>query len=986
MGKLLLLGLLCLGMFLPSVSMAAVYTQYVTEDTYTKHSGGNDNNNYGNQTTMWALSNTDAALLKIPLPDLDTSEIVAAEFRVSFWINGGNNLVLRPLLVEWDEMQVTHNSRLTGIPWDTPGARGENIDYSDACELYFGSSNTWRVVDATDFVKCAIDEGFLTNGFVIHILNEPQTGYDYYNTRETEGDDYRARIIIQTGTPGETSTFYVRPDGGTCGLTMQCTGLTNEDYPGSGSDQDCACALPTQAVSLMNGDDTVIIANGNYTITSMADVPGGSPGGSTKFYGEGWENCTDPSAVTIYGQGVDGVLRLNGHTDVRCMRLTDAIDCVTSQPGDLPACEVGGTMAGIRMTTGTGNYILNDVDILGTRHYGIYAARINDIDSTNLRIIGSGYVGWDSDVHGVEDVDYTGYFNMDGLVVAWSGCSMKYPIVNEENLLAPENFQYCMSQPQGGFGDGIGFGGRSGHWRISNADISFNASDGADWLYDFGGTGTIHITRSRFEGNAGNAIKTRGSLVLENSIVMGNCNFFWNAPFTTTAPQHRPQLGYLYLTDGGSQLTGTGIERTGIVLGTGNGSTTAFSGTLDKFPMKGGTIEVHYTTSGTPRTAAVSGPIAGGGGSISGTHISGGFWHYINGTWNINFTVAPDNETDITIDYVYNDVTPIGNYDGDRSVTYSPAWEVKITGEGTGTGGVDEWAWRKRTADVWGDWSEDFDVTTDEINLGDEARFTFKELTGHTENDVYLFTITGAWFSTCRALGDTIAIANYDAGNTFDLTNNTIFSVGNVLLAVSGDACDETTTINAHNNIFFGGFSFFDDGDIQPGGGFRRVDWNYATGTPGNESGPCWARDFTLNASDNLFIRTKYASTLDCERSTNSICRNDAWWDANKPGGFTGVIKQGSYMVGSEPGEGYYNDDDYYQQVYIANTSDAYDSANTGVTFLYGSEDFNNFPRTTTFSMGALEFGSEPTDPPDPPPDPDPPSGTMSIFGGTWYF
>ena len=44
----------------------------------------------------------------------------------------------------------------------------------------------------------------------------------------------------------------------------------------------------------------------------------------------------------------------------------------------------------------------------------------------------------------------------------------------------------------------------------------------------------IEIYRSWFEGNAGNQLKTSGPLILENSVLIGNCSFFAGKDYVTT--------------------------------------------------------------------------------------------------------------------------------------------------------------------------------------------------------------------------------------------------------------------------------------------------------------------------------------------------------------------------------------------------------------------------------------------------------------------
>ncbi len=83
----------------------------------------------------------------------------------------------------------------------------------------------------------------------------------------------------------------------------------------------------------------------------------------------------------------------------------------------------------------------------------------------------------------------------------------------------------------------------------------------------------------------------------------------------------------------------------GEVIGSGDGSTTSFSGTLANYPVVATTVTIGYTIGGTAYTATDD-----GAGNISGTDVSGTIT-YSTGAWSLTFTTAPDNATNITADY-----------------------------------------------------------------------------------------------------------------------------------------------------------------------------------------------------------------------------------------------------------------------------------------------------------------------------------------------
>jgi len=104
------------------------------------------------------------------------------------------------------------------------------------------------------------------------------------------------------------------------------------------------------------------------------------------------------------------------------------------------------------------------------------------------------------------------------LMVEWNGCIETYPDKTITN---------CHSW----YGDGLGAAATAGDWIIEDATFRYNVSDGLDLLYHNLG-GNIKLNRVKAEGNAGNQVKVNGNVVITNSIVVGNCNFFYGKSFT----------------------------------------------------------------------------------------------------------------------------------------------------------------------------------------------------------------------------------------------------------------------------------------------------------------------------------------------------------------------------------------------------------------------------------------------------------------------
>ena len=153
---------------------------------------------------------------------------------------------------------------------------------------------------------------------------------------------------------------------------------------------------------------------------------------------------------------------------------------------------------------------------------GIRAGRLSDWRIENLSLVGNGWVGWEGDIDGNDS--NSGLLTFSHWTVAWNGCVESYP---------PGEMLGCWAQPAGGYGDGLGTGETGGHWIIEDATFMYNTSDGLDLLYGNEDI-SIEIYRSWFEGNAGNQLKTSGPLILENSVLIGNCSFFEGKAFTTS--------------------------------------------------------------------------------------------------------------------------------------------------------------------------------------------------------------------------------------------------------------------------------------------------------------------------------------------------------------------------------------------------------------------------------------------------------------------
>lgn len=341
-------------------------------------------------------------------------------------------------------------------------------------------------------------------------------------------------------------TYYVRSDGGN---PDQCTGLTDEPYPGSGVGHDCAWdhpfrALPPAGTPRIAGGDTLIIAPGEYMMgynapgadncepdypweCHMLPIPSGpSPADPTRILGAGWDaGCPHPPQ--LWGaERSSYVLNLTGSSNVEiaCLEITDHSDCVEGHTGGL-ACKrdsypFGGWAAVGVYAADSAHVYLRNLNIHGLAVTGVNAGRLEDWIIEDVRIAGNGWAGWDGDIRGNDS--NTGRLIFRRWTVEWNGCGETHPGGQPTG---------CWAQTAGGYGDGVGTGATGGDWIIEDSTFRHNTSDGLDLLYHSLG-GSVTLDRVRAEGNAGNQVKITGQATITNSVLVGNCAFFEGQSFT----------------------------------------------------------------------------------------------------------------------------------------------------------------------------------------------------------------------------------------------------------------------------------------------------------------------------------------------------------------------------------------------------------------------------------------------------------------------
>ena len=370
-------------------------------------------------------------------------------------------------------------------------------------------------------------------------------------------------VALPAAAASAFKTYYVRPDGGSA---EQCTGLVDAPYPGSGQGQPCAWqhpfyALPPGGTPRLAGGDTLIIKAGSYmlgygapgTESCSADYPwdctmppipsGPDPAHPTRIMGEsalaGRPAATNPagigwqpgasSAVELWGtERISFLINLTDASNVEIagLELTDHATCAEFHTGGL-ACPRAGYPFGPWAVVGiyaedSANVYLHDLDIHGLAYAGVHAGRLSDWRVENVRLAGNGWAGWDGDLWEGSSAN-SGTLRFWRWTVEWNGCVESWP---------GRQPMGCWAQTAGGYGDGVGTGATAGHWIIENSAFLHNTSDGLDLLYAWLPGASIEIRRTIAEGNAGNQIKTNGPVIIENSIIVGNCAYFEGQPFT----------------------------------------------------------------------------------------------------------------------------------------------------------------------------------------------------------------------------------------------------------------------------------------------------------------------------------------------------------------------------------------------------------------------------------------------------------------------
>jgi hypothetical protein len=353
-----------------------------------------------------------------------------------------------------------------------------------------------------------------------------------------------ACAMFTTACATQAATHYVRTDGGDA---EQCDGSADRSLAEAGNTRQCAWshpfhALPPGAEPRIRGGDTLRIGPGEYRMGL------GAPGSERCHPEFSWDCHVPPvpsgpsqqQPTRITGAAPDGtcgsrpqlwgaeratmVLNLHGsvHVEVACLEITDHASCVENHchggqcGGPVQRCERQRAPYGDWSGTGisardASDVTLRELDIHGLALRGVHAGRVRDWRLQDVRIVGNGWSGWDGDLG--EDSSNSGTLHFERIEIGWNGCVEQWPA---------RTMSGCWGQQAGGYGDGLGTAATGGHWVFEAVQVHHNASDGLDLLYLRPGA-SVQVRRSRLRGNAGNQFKASGRVLLEDSIVRGNC-------------------------------------------------------------------------------------------------------------------------------------------------------------------------------------------------------------------------------------------------------------------------------------------------------------------------------------------------------------------------------------------------------------------------------------------------------------------------------
>jgi len=280
---------------------------------------------------------------------------------------------------------------------------------------------------------------------------------------------------------------------------------------------------------------------------------------------------------------------------------------------------------------------------------------IIDIKGSNIHALSVGNI-WTNDITASENIDIGNNLSIgNGLNVGLGGIYSRGP-----SAIYASSSSSALVIQQAGTGHGVKIiGGATidviiGGVTVDGGNVALEMPVPTGVTATLGASGTLNGTYYYKVTALDGVGETIGSSEVSGTVDGGTNNgtitISWDA--VTGAAKYRVYRG---ISSGGQdryfEVTETSFvddgshEITGEAIGSGDGTTTAFSGTLANSPVKSSSVIIHYTIGGTAYTATDD-----GAGNISGTDCSGTIM-YSTGAWSLTFTTAPDDATDITVDY-----------------------------------------------------------------------------------------------------------------------------------------------------------------------------------------------------------------------------------------------------------------------------------------------------------------------------------------------
>ena len=284
-----------------------------------------------------------------------------------------------------------------------------------------------------------------------------------------------------------------------------------------------------------NGGDFFGLAGNPYAAGAPVP-PSGTATAHTRILGLNYASCTSPSAKAHInaGYGVARALSLDGtsYVDVQCIELTDHAQCSRVGATQFPStCSSSYPLddyatGGIDTTSTTTNILMQDMDIHGFTHYGLFGPIGTGITMTRVNVNFNGSAGWEFDDGYASQNGPNASINASYVTMTGNGCNEEYPITHAFPAIS------CYDDASGGFGDawsaqGTGRGGEMAYLSMTcdHCVVNYNTKDGFGMNHIL--FNSLSITNSTAYGNMGQQWKwstnNGAPVTFANNLTVGNC-------------------------------------------------------------------------------------------------------------------------------------------------------------------------------------------------------------------------------------------------------------------------------------------------------------------------------------------------------------------------------------------------------------------------------------------------------------------------------